>query len=80
MLKISQNQIKKAGGSLFGLAAAALPVAAKALGLVGLSFGAEKTLKKIFGSGMERSPGVAIPPGAADLYHLVGKLSPMQKK
>ena len=36
VLKISQNQIIKTGGSLFSLAAAALPVAAKALGLAGL--------------------------------------------
>ena len=72
MLKISQNQIKKTGGSLFSLAAAALPVAAKALGLAGLSFGAEKALKKIFGSG--------IPPGAVELAQLVKKRSPAQKK
>ena len=77
VLKFSQNQIKKTGGSLFSLiptlAKAALPTAAKALGLAGLSFGAEKALKKIFGSG-------GIPPGAVELYDLVGKLSPVQKK
>ena len=72
VLKISQNQIKKTGGSLLGLAAAALPMAAKALGLAGLSFGAEKALKKIFGSG--------IPPGAVELYHMIKELSPAQKK
>ena len=49
-----------------------LPKAAKALAMAGLSFGAEKALKKIFGSG--------IPPGAVELYNLVGKLSPAQKK
>ena len=52
VLKFSQNQIKTTGGSLFSLiptlAKAALPTAAKALGLAGLSFGAEKVLKKIF--------------------------------
>ena len=51
VLKFSQNQIRKTGGSLFSLiptmAKAALPMAAKALGLAGLSFGAEKALKKI---------------------------------
>ena len=72
VLKFSQNQIRKTGGSLLGLATAALPMAAKALGLAGLSFGAEKALKKIFGSG--------IPPGAVELYHLIGKPSPAQKK
>ena len=61
-----------AGGSLMGLAAAALPMAAKALGLAGLSFGAEKALKKIFGSG--------IPPQAIELGKLVELLSPAQKK
>ena len=77
VLKFSQNQIKKTGGSLFSLiptlAKAALPTAAKALGLAGLSFGAEKALKKIFGSG-------GIPPEAIELGKLVDKLSPTQKK
>ena len=68
VLKISQNQIKKTGGSLPGLAAAALPTAAKALGMTGLSFGVEKALKKIFGS--------SIPSGAVELGKLVDKLSP----
>ena len=49
-----------------------IPVAAKALGLARLSFGAEKALKKIFGSG--------IPPGAVELYHMIKQLSPAQKK
>ena len=40
-----------------------LSTAAKALGLAGLSFGAEKALKKIFGSGF--------PPEAAVPYNLV---------
>ena len=73
VLKFSQNQVRRTGGSLLGLATAALPMAAKALGLAGLSFGAENALKKIFGSG-------GIPPGAVELYDLVGKLSPAQKK
>ena len=60
------------GGSLLGLAAAAAPMAAKALGLAGLSFGAEKLLGKIFGSG--------IPPEAVQLAKLVEMLSPAQKK
>ena len=68
--------ISQTGGSLFSLiptlAKAALPTAAKALGLAGLSFGAEKALKKIFGSG--------IPPEAVELATLVEKLSPAQKK
>ena len=60
------------GGSLLGLAAAAAPMAAKALGLAGLSFGAEKLLGKIFGSGF--------PPDAAQLAKLVEMLTPAQKK
>ena len=60
------------GGSLLGLAAAAAPMAAKALGLAGLSFGAEKLLKKIFGSG--------IPPEAIQLAKLVEMLTPAQTK
>ena len=68
---------QKTGGSLFSLiptmARAVLPTAAKALGLAGLSFGAEKALKKIFGSG-------GIPPEAIELGQLVDKLSPTQKK
>ena len=76
-LRISKNQIRKAtGGSLFSLAVPAvkalLPTAAKAPGLAGLSFGAEKALKKIFGSGF--------PPEAVELYRMVKKLSPVQKR
>ena len=63
---------KQSGGSLLGLAAAAAPMAAKALGLAGLSFGAEKLLAKIFGSGF--------PPEAVQLAKLVEMLSPAQKK
>ena len=76
-LRISKNQIRKVtGGSLFALAAPAMKAlfttAAKALGMTGLSFRAEKALKKIFGS--------EFPPEAAVLYNLVKKLSPIQKK
>ena len=42
------------------------------MGLAGLSFGAEKALKKIFGSG--------IPPEAIELGQLVEMLSPAQKR
>ena len=76
-LRISKNQIRKVtGGSLFSLAIPAvkalLPTAAKALGMAGLSFGTEKALKKIFGSGFS--------PEAVDLYNIVQQLSPNQKK
>ena len=67
------------GGSLLGLAAAAAPMAAKALGLAGLSFGAEKLLKKIFGSGANGSLH-SLPPGAVQLAKLVEMLTPAQKK
>ena len=74
LMKIFHTQT---GGSLFSLiptlAKAALPTAAKALGLAGLSFGVEKALKKIFGSD-------GIPPEAVELAKLVEKLSPAQKK
>ena len=61
------------GGSLLGLAAAAAPMAAKALGLAGLSFGAEKLLGKIFGSG-------GFPPEAVQLAQMVEQLTAEQKK
>ena len=67
VLKFSQNQIRKTGGSLFGLARAVLPTAVKALGMAGLSFGVEKALKKIFGSGV-------IPPEAIELGQLINFL------
>ena len=60
------------GGSLLGLAAAAAPMAAKALGLAGLSFGAEKLLGKIFGSG-------GFPPEAVQLAQMVDQLTAGQK-
>ena len=69
VLKLSQKQT---GGSIFILARAALPLVGKALGLAGLSFGAEKALKKIFGSG--------IPQNAIELAKLTDKLSPDQKR
>ena len=55
---LSNGQIRKLKSAMDS--GQALPVAAKALGLAGLSFGAEKALKKIFGSG--------IPPGAVELW------------
>ena len=61
------------GGSLLGLAAAAAPMAAKALGLAGLSFGAEKLLGKIFGSG-------GFSPEAVQLAQMVEQLTAEQKK
>ena len=49
VLKFSQNEIRKTGGSLFSLQKSChFQMAAKALGLAGLSFGAEKALKKNF--------------------------------
>ena len=65
--------VGSAGGSLLGLATSVLPMAAKALGLAGLSFGAEKALGKIFGKGM-------IPPKAVELGKLVDMLTPAQKR
>ena len=57
-VKMSKTQISKTaqlGGNLFSttlsLARPLLAPAAKALGTTGLSFGAEKLLKKIFGKG-----------------------------
>ena len=78
-LKMSKTQIEKTaqcGGSLFStllsLARPLIKPAVKALASAGLSFGAEKALKKIFGNGY----------GANEirLYKLVQALSPEQKK
>lgn len=46
--------------------------AAKALATIGLSFGAEKALKKIFGKG--------VGPQEIQLYNLVQQMTPVQKK
>ena len=74
-IKFSQTQLQNTaqrGGSLFltllGLAKPALGALASA----GLSFGAEKVLKKIFGKG--------IGPKEIELYKLVQRMTPTQKK
>ena len=73
-IKLSQTQIQNTaqrGGSLFstmlGLARPLIKPALGALASAGLSFGAEKVLRKIFGKGFE-------------LYRLVQKMTPTQKK
>ena len=77
-LTISKTQIRKAiseGGNLFStlfsLAKPLIAPVAKALGTAGLTFGAEKALKGIFGSG--------IPPQAYEMYELFKKLTPYEK-
>ena len=76
---MSKPQIEKTaqrGGdilsSLLGLARPLIKPAVKALATAGLSFGAEKALKKIFGNGY----------GANEikLYKLIQAMSPSQKK
>ena len=75
VIKLSQTQIQNTaqrGGSLFS---AMLGLAKPALGALvsaGLSFGAEKVLKKIFGKGFG--------PTEIELYKLVQKMTPTQKK
>ena len=76
---MSKTQIEKTaqrGGSifssLFSLARPLLKPAVKALASAGLSFGAEKALKKIFGNGYG--------PNEIQLYKLVQKMTPDQKK
>jgi len=78
-LNMSKTQIEKTaqrGGSLFpSLAKLARPLvkpAVKALASAGLSFGAEKALKKIFGNGYGTNE--------IKLYKLVQAMSPEQKK
>ena len=78
-LKMSKTQIEKTaqrGGSLFSslfnLARPLIKPAVKALASAGLSFGAEKALKKIFGNGYGTNE--------IKLYKLVQALSPEQKK
>ena len=78
-IKLSQTQIQNTaqrGGSLFsamlGLARPLIKPALGALASVGLSFGAEKVLKKIFGKGFG--------PKEIELYKLVQKMTPTQKK
>jgi len=78
-IKLSQTQIQNAaqrGGSLFsamlGLARPLIKPALGALASAGLSFGAEKVLKKIFGK--------SFGPKEIELYKLVQKMTPTQKK
>ena len=79
VIKLSQTQIQNTaqrGGSLFstmlGLAKPLIKPALGALASAGLSFGAEKVLKKIFGKGFG--------PKEIELYKLVQKMTPTQKK
>jgi len=68
------------GGSLFSmimglarlLVVPTAKAAAKALATIGLSFGAEKALKKIFGKD--------VGPQEIQLYNLVQQMTPVQKK
>ena len=76
---MSQTQIQSAaqhGGNLFsamlGLAGPLIKPALGVLANAGLSFGAEKVLKKIFGRGFG--------PQESELYKLVQRMSPEQKK
>jgi len=78
-LKLSQTQIQNTtqrGGNLFsavlGLARPLIKPALGVLASAGLSFGAEKVLKKIFGKGFW--------PKEIELYKLAQRKSPAQKK
>ena len=78
-LKLSQTQIQNTaqrGGNLFsavlGLARPLIKPALGALASAGLSFGAEKVLKKIFRKGFG--------PKEIQLYKLVQQMTPTQKK
>ena len=78
-INLNQTQIQNTaqrGGSLFsamlGLARPLIKPALGALASAGLSFGAEKVLKKIFGKGFG--------PKEIELYKLVQRMTPTQKK
>ena len=78
-INLSQTQIQNTaqrGGSLFstmlGLARPLIKLALGALASAGLSFGAEKVLKNIFGKGFG--------PKEIELYKLVQRMTPTQKK
>ena len=74
-IKLSQTQIQniaQRGGSLFSAMLGLAKPALGALASAGLSFGAEKMLKKIFGKGFG--------PKEIELYKLVQKMTPTQKK
>ena len=79
VIKFSQTQLQKTaqrGGNLFsamlGLARPLIKPALGALASAGLSFGAEKVLKKIFSNGFG--------PREIELYKLVQRMTPSQKK
>ena len=79
VIKFSQTQLQNTaqrGGNLFsamlGLARPLIKPALGALASAGLSFGAEKVLKKIFGDGFG--------PREIELYKLVQRMTPAQKK
>ena len=79
VIKFSQTQLQNTaqrGGSLFsamlGLAKPLIKPALGALASAGLSFGAEKALKKIFGNGFG--------PREIELYKLVQRMTPAHKK
>ena len=79
VIKLSQTQLQNTaqrGGNLFsamlGLARPLIKPALGALASAGLSFGAEKVLKKIFGNGFG--------PREIELYKLVQQMTPTQKK
>ena len=79
VIKLSETQIQNTaqrGGNLFsamlGLARPLIRPALGALASAGLSFGAEKVLKKIFGNGFG--------PREIELYKLVQRMTPAQKK
>ena len=79
VIKLSQTQLQNTaqrGGNLFsamlGLARPLIKPALGALASAGLSFGAEKVLKKIFGNGFG--------PREIELYKLVQRMTPTQKK
>ena len=78
-IKFSQTQLQNTaqrGGSLFsamlGLAKPLIKPALGALASAGLSFGAEKVLKKIFGKGFG--------PKEIELYKLVQRMTPTRRK
>ena len=78
-VKLSQSQIQNTaqrGGNLFpavlGLARPLIKPALGALASAGLSFGAEKVLKKIFGKGFGQKE--------IELYKLAQRMTPSQKK
>ena len=79
VIKLSRTQIQNTaqrGGNLFsamlGLARPLIKPALGALASAGLSFGAEKVLKKTFGNGFG--------PREIELYKLVQQMTPFQKK